>query len=49
MRYRARGQASRVEVEGRESALWTIRDGRVVRYAWFHDPDDVLNAIALAP
>jgi ketosteroid isomerase-like protein len=35
-------------VEGRESALWTLRDGRVVRYAWFHDPDDAINAIGLS-
>jgi ketosteroid isomerase-like protein len=49
LRYRARGRASGVVVEGRESALWTLRDGRVVRYAWFHDPDDALSAIGLAP
>ena len=29
---------------GRESALWTLRDGRVVRYAWFHEPADALEA-----
>jgi ketosteroid isomerase-like protein len=36
--YRARGRGSGVEVEGRESALWTVRDGKVSRYAWFHEP-----------
>ena len=44
VQYRARGRGSGVEVEGRESALWTIRDGRVARYEWFHDPADALEA-----
>ena len=33
-----------VEVEGRESALFTLRDGKVVRYEWFHEPDDAYAA-----
>src|SRR5436190_20133779 len=37
VRYRARGRRSGVEVEGRESALWTLRNGKVARYAWFHN------------
>jgi ketosteroid isomerase-like protein len=44
VRYRARGQRSGVEVKGRESALWTLRDGRVTRYAWFHEPADAREA-----
>jgi ketosteroid isomerase-like protein len=32
-----------LEIEGRESALWTLRDGRVVRYEWFHDADDAFD------
>jgi ketosteroid isomerase-like protein len=43
--YRARGRASGVEVEGRESALWTVKDGRAVRYAWFHGEADAANAL----
>jgi ketosteroid isomerase-like protein len=49
VRYRARGRESGVEVEGRESALWTLRDGRVVRYAWFHGPADAFEAAGLRP
>jgi uncharacterized protein len=45
VRYRARGRASGVEVEGRESALWTVREGRVVRYAWFHGDSDASRAM----
>ena len=47
LRYWARGRSSAVNVEGRESALWTLRDGRVIRYAWFHDPQDALDAVGL--
>jgi ketosteroid isomerase-like protein len=42
--YRARGRASGVELAGRESALLTLRGGKVVRYEWFHDPADALSA-----
>jgi len=48
VRYRARGRGSGVEVEGRESALRTLRDGKVTRYAWFHEPADALEAAGLA-
>jgi ketosteroid isomerase-like protein len=47
VRFRARGRESGVEVEGRESALWTLRDGLVVRYAWFHGAADALDAAGL--
>ena len=45
VRYRARGRTSGAEVEGRESALWTVRDGKVVRYAWFHGDTDANRAM----
>jgi ketosteroid isomerase-like protein len=48
LRYRAIGRGSGVEVEGRESALWTLRDGKVARYAWFHGPEDALEAAGLS-
>jgi ketosteroid isomerase-like protein len=44
VQYRARGRTSGVELQGRESALVTLREGRVVRYEWFHEPDDALSA-----
>lgn len=47
VRYRARGWSSGVEIEGRESALWTFRDGKVVRYEWFHGPEDAFRAAGL--
>lgn len=45
VRYTARGRGSGVEVEGRESAIWTVRDGKVVRYEWFHGADDAAAAL----
>ena len=48
LRYRARGRSSGVEVEGRESALWTLRHGKVVRYAWFSEPAEALEAAGLS-
>jgi ketosteroid isomerase-like protein len=42
--YRASGRASGIELEGRESALLTLREGKIVRYAWFHGPTDALKA-----
>jgi ketosteroid isomerase-like protein len=47
--YTARGRSSGVVLKGRESALWTVRNGRVVRYAWFHGPHDALQAMGLYP
>jgi len=48
VRYRARWRESGVQVEVRESALWTLRDGRVSQYAWFHEPADALEAAGLS-
>ena len=44
LRYRNRVQGSTADVVAHESALWTLRDGRVVRYAWFHEPAEALKA-----
>jgi ketosteroid isomerase-like protein len=42
--YRARGRSSGVEVRGQESALFTLRAGKIVRYEWFHEPHDAYDA-----
>ena len=47
LRYRARDRGSGVEIDGRESALWTLRDGKVARYAWFQEPGEALEAARL--
>jgi ketosteroid isomerase-like protein len=48
VRYRTRGRGSGIDVEGRESALWTMRDGKVVRYEWFKGPGEALEAAGLS-
>ncbi len=48
VRYRARGRGSGLEIEGRESALWTVRDGKVVRCAWFSRSAEALEAAGLS-
>ncbi|HEX8855163.1 MAG TPA: nuclear transport factor 2 family protein [Thermoleophilaceae bacterium] len=47
VRYRAHWQTSGVDVVAHESALWTVRGGKVVRYEWFHGPHDALEAASL--
>jgi ketosteroid isomerase-like protein len=45
---RARGRASGVEVEWTHNAgVWTIRDGKVVRVAWFTTREEALKAAGL--
>jgi ketosteroid isomerase-like protein len=48
VRYRAHWRASGVHVEAHESALWTVREGKVVRYEWFHGPNDALEAAGVS-
>lgn len=48
LRYRARGRGSGIDIEGRESALWTLRNGKVVRYEWFKGPEEALDAAGLS-
>jgi len=42
--YTLKGRGSGLEIRGRESALWTLRDGKVLRYEWFHGVDDARSA-----
>ncbi len=46
--YRYRIQGSGADLETRMSHLWTLRDGKVVRFAWFHEPADALEAAGLS-
>ena len=47
IRYEAQARSSGLTMEGRESALVTLRRGKVARYEWFHGPDDALEALGL--
>jgi hypothetical protein len=44
---RGQGSASGVEVENRHGSVWTIRDGKAVRFQWFNEPDEALEAVGL--
>jgi ketosteroid isomerase-like protein len=43
-RYTASGGASGVSLEGEHGYVWTIRDGRAVRFQWFQSHDEALEA-----
>jgi ketosteroid isomerase-like protein len=44
---RGRGSASGVQIENRHGAVWTIRDGKAVRFRWFPKPSEALEAVGL--
>ena len=44
----ARGTgASGVEVQWRQGYVWTVRGGMAVRFRWFNDPAEALEAVGL--
>ena len=46
---RGRGRASGVEVEWAGNAgVWTIRDRKIIRVAWFASREEALEAIGLS-
>lgn len=46
----ARGTAaSGVRAQWRQGYVWTIRDGRAVRFQWFSDPAEAVQAAGLEP
>ena len=44
----ARGQLSGADVEMTQYGVWTIRNGKVVRAAWFSDREEALEAAGLS-
>lgn len=45
----ARGTSdSGLEARWRQGYVWTIRDGRAVRFRWFNQPAEALEAVGLA-
>ena len=46
---RGQGHSSGISVERRQGYVWTIRDGKAVRFAWFNDPAPALEAAGLEP
>jgi ketosteroid isomerase-like protein len=44
---RGRGRTSGVEVEKRVAGVWTIREGKIIRTAWFPSVEEALKAVGL--
>jgi ketosteroid isomerase-like protein len=43
-RYEARGRGSGLEMEGDQGHVWTVRDGKAVRFRWFHSHEEARAA-----
>jgi ketosteroid isomerase-like protein len=44
----ARGRsASGLEAQWRQGYVWTVRDRRAIRFRWFNDPAEALEAVGL--
>jgi ketosteroid isomerase-like protein len=44
----ARGTAaSGVEAQWRQGYVWSVRDGKAVRFRWFNRPEEALEAVGL--
>ena len=44
----ARGtSASGIEAQWRQGYVWTVRDGRAIRFRWFNNPDEAPEAVGL--
>ncbi len=46
--FRARGRGSSVDLEKYEPHVWTVRDGKVLRFEWFNDRDEAMRAVGAA-
>jgi ketosteroid isomerase-like protein len=44
---RGRGAGSGIEVENRHGSVWTVRDGKAVRFQWFQEPEEALEVAGL--
>ncbi len=43
---RARGVTSGAETSSRTAQVWTLRDGKAIRFEYFGDPEEALDATA---
>ena len=40
--------ASGVEIQWRQGYIWTIQDGQAIRFRWFNNPAEALEAVGLS-
>jgi ketosteroid isomerase-like protein len=46
-KFRGRARASGVEMEWKQGYVWSIRNGKAIRFRWFSDPRDAFAAVGL--
>jgi ketosteroid isomerase-like protein len=46
--YTARGRKSGAKRENEDGYVWTVREGKAVRFEWFNDPAKALRAVGMA-
>ncbi len=46
-RVTGRGRGSGIDIDWRHGYIWTIRNGKGVRFRWFNKPDEALEAAGL--
>ena len=46
--YTARGRRSGAQRQNEDGYVWTIRDGKAIRFEWLNDPAKALAAVGLA-
>jgi hypothetical protein len=44
---RGRGRSSGIDTEIRQYGVWTIRDDKIVRVAWFYSREEAFEAAGL--
>jgi ketosteroid isomerase-like protein len=44
---RGRGRGSGADVERRQGYVWTLRDGKAIRFEWFNTADEALRGAGL--
>ena len=45
---RGYGSISGVEIQRRHGSVWTIRNGQAIRFQWFYEPAEALEAAGLS-
>jgi ketosteroid isomerase-like protein len=43
----ATGRGSGIPIEWHHGYIWTIKEGKAVRFRWFNDPSEALEAMGL--
>jgi ketosteroid isomerase-like protein len=47
-RITGKGKGSGLDIDWRQGYVWTVRDGKAVRFRWFTKPEQALEAAGLS-